>query len=186
MRKPADLIVLDRDGVINADSDNFIRSVEQWQPLPGSIEAMAKLFHAGFKLAVATNQSGIARGYYSLQTLHDMHAKMQSLLAAHGAKVDCIQYCPHGPDAGCECRKPLPGLLQKIGAELNLSVAGCDMVGDSLRDLQAAEAVNARPVLVLTGKGQKTLQQLPEGHHSRVYPDLAAYAVAKLKEHLHA
>lgn len=181
----AALILLDRDGVINEDSDNFVRSAEQWQPIPGSIEAIAKLKQAGFKVAVATNQSGIARGLYDIAELERMHQKFSALLAAHQVDIDAIEYCPHGPDEGCDCRKPLPGLLHRIEQQLGCSVVGCDLVGDSLRDLQAATAAGALPVLVLTGKGQKTLKQLPADHQIPVFDNLAAYAEARLNSSHH-
>ncbi len=153
---PSKLIVLDRDGVINYDSDDYVKSVDEWVPLPGSMEALAKLTQAGFKIAIATNQSGISRGYFSVATLDAMHQKMLSLASEAGAKIDYIAYCPHGPDDNCECRKPLPGLIHQIEEALNISAKGCYMVGDSLRDLQAGEAAGLVPALVLTGKGQRT------------------------------
>ncbi len=160
------LVILDRDGVINVDSDDFIKSPEEWIPLPGSIEAIARLKQAGWTVAIATNQSGIARGLFDEATLHAMHAKMASLLAKHGASVDYITWCPHGPDAACTCRKPLPGMYQEIAAHFGCTLQGVPVIGDSLRDLQAAIEVGAQPILVRTGKGERTLAQksgLPEG-----------------------
>jgi len=156
---PSKLIVLDRDGVINYDSDDYIKSVDEWIPLPGSMEALAKLTQAGFKIAIATNQSGISRGYFTVATLDAMHQKMLTLATEAGAKIDYIAYCPHGPDDGCDCRKPLPGLIHQIEKALNLSAKDCYMVGDSLRDLQAGQAAGLIPALVLTGKGQRTLDK---------------------------
>jgi len=156
---PSKLIVLDRDGVINYDSDDYVKSVDEWIPLPGSMEALAKLTQAGFKIAIATNQSGISRGYFTVATLDAMHQKMLTLASKAGAKIDYIAYCPHGPDDNCDCRKPLPGLIHQIEKALNMSAKGCYMVGDSLRDLQAGQAAGLVPALVLTGKGQRTLDK---------------------------
>mgnify|MGYP000361913261 CR=1 FL=1 len=153
---PSKLIVLDRDGVINYDSDDYVKSVDEWIPLPGSIEALAKLTQAGFKIAIATNQSGISRGYFTVATLDAMHQKMLTLASKAGAKIDYIAYCPHGPDDNCDCRKPLPGLIHQIEKALNMNAKGCYMVGDSLRDLQAGSAAGLKPALVLTGKGERT------------------------------
>lgn len=168
------LIILDRDGVINQDSDDFIKSVDEWIPLPGSLEAMARLTQAGWTVAVASNQSGLARGLFSEATLHAMHQKMHDLLAALGGRVDNLVYCPHGPDEISTCRKPLPGMYEEIAAHFGCSLQGVPVVGDSLRDLQAAVAVHARPILVRTGKGERTLAAgaLPE--ETTVYADLAS------------
>ena len=151
------LIILDRDGVINQDSDNFIKSADEWIPLPGSLEAISQLNNHGYKVAVATNQSGIARGLFSETTLNQMHSKMSDLLKPLNGRVDAIFYCPHGPDDNCECRKPKPGLYQKIAEHFNTSLKGVTVIGDSFRDLEAALSVDAKPVLVKTGKGSKTL-----------------------------
>lgn len=156
---PNKLIILDRDGVINYDSDEYVKSVDEWIPLPGSIEALAKLTQAGYQIAIATNQSGISRGYFTVATLDAMHQKMINLAEQAGAKIDHIAYCPHGPDDNCDCRKPLPGLIHQIEKALNVSAKGCYMVGDSLRDLQAGQAAGLVPALVLTGKGQRTLDK---------------------------
>ncbi len=169
------LIILDRDGVINHDSDEYIRTVAQWQPISGSIEAIARLYHAGWTVAVATNQSGLARGYYDEATLAAMHDKLRSLLAMQQAEIGLIAYCPHGPDAGCNCRKPETGLLEQIARHYQADLGGVWFVGDSLRDLQAAQKVGARPVLVKTGKGTATLAGLlPEA--TLVFTDLAQVA----------
>ena len=154
------LLVLDRDGVINQDSDDYIRSLEDWVPVPGSIEAIAELSRAGYQIVIATNQSGLSRGYFTLDTLESIHDHLRELVQAQGGNIAGIFYCPHLPDEGCECRKPGTGLLVAIEAELQASVAGCYFVGDSLKDLQAAQAKDCRPVLVLTGKGEKTRSQL--------------------------
>lgn len=176
------LAILDRDGVINADSDAFIKSVDEWQPLPGSIEAIARLKHAGWQVAVATNQSGIGRGLFDEATLHAMHAKLAALLAEQGAALDLIVWCPHAPGQVCDCRKPLPGLFHQVAQRLGRSLDGAVAIGDSLRDLQAAVAVGVRPVLVRSGKGERTLAKggVPEG--TAVYADLAQAVQALLGE----
>ncbi|WP_178116179.1 D-glycero-beta-D-manno-heptose 1,7-bisphosphate 7-phosphatase [Pseudomonas sp. LD120] len=169
------LLILDRDGVINHDSDAYIKSVQEWIPLPGSIEAIAQLSKAGWTVAIATNQSGIARGYYDLATLEAMHARLRELVAEQGGEVGLIVYCPHGPDEGCACRKPKPGMLQTIAEHYQADLSGLWFVGDSLGDLEAAKAVDSQPVLVKTGKGEKTLgKTLPVG--TLIFDDLAAVA----------
>lgn len=152
------LVVLDRDGVINYDSDDYVKTVDEWMPLPGAIDALGRLTHAGYQIAIATNQSGIARGFFSEETLNAMHEKLLILAKGVHAKIDFIAYCPHGPEDNCDCRKPLPGLLFQIEKALDVSVKGCFMVGDSLRDIQAGQAAGMRGALVLTGKGQRTLE----------------------------
>ncbi len=173
------LIVLDRDGTINQDSDQYIKSPLEWKPIPGSLEAIARLTHAGWRVVVATNQSGIARGLFDMATLNAIHAEMHRAAALAGGRIDAIFFCPHAADSNCECRKPRPGLLLEIAERLNVDLAGVPLAGDSLRDLEAAAAVGARPMLVLTGKGRKTRAAggLPEG--TEVFDDLAAIA-AKL------
>ncbi len=169
------LIILDRDGVINEDSDAFVKSLEEWLPLPGAIEAIARLSQAGWTIAIATNQSGLARGYFSPETLDAMHTRLQQLVAEQGGKVDLIRYCPHGPDDDCACRKPKPGLFRQIAAHFACDLKGVPTVGDSLRDLQAGVSEGCKPYLVLTGKGHKTASQsLPEG--TQIFADLAAVA----------
>ena len=153
------LIILDRDGVINQDSDDFIKSAEEWIPIPGSLEAIAHFNHAGYSVAVATNQSGIARGLYDLETLHDMHKKMSTMLDAIGGSVDAVFYCPHIPATRCSCRKPKPGMLLDIAKRFDYkTLHGVYFVGDTYRDIEAARAAGAVPVLVRTGKGVRTLQ----------------------------
>ncbi|MDX1335844.1 MAG: D-glycero-beta-D-manno-heptose 1,7-bisphosphate 7-phosphatase [Gammaproteobacteria bacterium] len=169
------LIVLDRDGVINYDSDDYIKSVDEWIPLPGSLEAIARLNRAGYTVAVATNQSGIARGYYDLDALQAMHRKMRYGLEELGGELGMIAYCPHGPDDACDCRKPLPGMLNQIAAHYNVSMESVPVVGDSLRDLEAAMAVGAHPVLVRTGKGERTLAKGGLPDDLEIYDDLAQY-----------
>ena len=169
------LLILDRDGVINFDSDAYIKSVEEWIPLPGAIEAIAQLSKAGWTIAIATNQSGIARGYYAVAALDAMHARLRALVAEQGGEVGLIVYCPHGPDEGCACRKPKPGMLQTIAKHYGADLAQCWFVGDSLGDLQAAQAVDSQPVLVKTGKGLQTLaKSLPV--NTLIFDDLAAIA----------
>ncbi|MFN2411064.1 MAG: D-glycero-beta-D-manno-heptose 1,7-bisphosphate 7-phosphatase [Halomonas sp.] len=171
------LVILDRDGVINHDSDAYIKSLAEWVPLPGAIKAIAKLSQAGFTVAVATNQSGIARGLYDEVTLQTMHMHLHSLVNAKGGQIAHIVYCPHGPDDNCDCRKPLPGLLVDIQKTLGMeSLEGSWMVGDSLRDLQAGEAVGCRPVLVKTGKGEKAFNRNVGLEKTAVYRDLAEFA----------
>lgn len=169
------LLILDRDGVINEDSDAYIKSVEEWIPIPGSIAAIAQLSRAGWTVAIATNQSGIARGYYDLSILEAMHARLRALVAEQGGEVGLIVYCPHGPDAGCECRKPRPGMLRTIGQHYHCELSGVWFVGDSRSDLEAALAVDCQPALVKTGKGHRTLSKpLPTG--TLIFEDLAAIA----------
>jgi D-glycero-D-manno-heptose 1,7-bisphosphate phosphatase len=169
------LLILDRDGVINQDSDAYIKSVEEWIPIPGSIEAIAQLSKAGWTVAIATNQSGIARGYYDLATLDAMHARLRELVAEQGGEVGLIVYCPHGPDEGCDCRKPKPGMLKTIADHYAVDLAGVWFVGDSKGDLEAALAVDCQSVLVMTGKGQKT-RNMPLPANTLIFDDLAAVA----------
>ena len=174
------LIILDRDGVINRDSDDFVKTLDEWIPIPGSIEAIAALSRAGWTVAVATNQSGLARGYFTRATLEAMHQHLQNLVAQRGGRIDLIVHCPHGPDDGCACRKPLTGLFENIAAHFAVSLNGVPTVGDSLRDLQAGAAVGCRPILVRTGKGATTENKsLPPG--ALVFDDLAAVAAHLLE-----
>lgn len=169
------LIILDRDGVINHDSEQFIKSPEEWKPLPGSLEAIARLTQAGYRIVVATNQSGVARGLFDMTTLNAIHEKMHKACAQAGGRIDAVFFCPHAAESNCECRKPKSGMIQEIAERYGMDLAGVPSVGDSLRDLEAAMRLGAQPILVLTGKGQKTQAKggLPEG--TLVYPDLAAY-----------
>lgn len=169
------LLILDRDGVINEDSDAYIKSLDEWIPIPGSVAAIARLSQAGWTVAVATNQSGLARGYYDEATLESMHTRLRQLVAEQGGEVGLIVHCPHGPDDGCSCRKPLPGMLEQIAAYYGVDLSGLWFVGDSRGDLDAALAVHCQPVLVKTGKGLRTLAKgLPE--RTLVFDDLAAVA----------
>jgi D-glycero-D-manno-heptose 1,7-bisphosphate phosphatase len=173
------LVILDRDGTINHDSDDFVKSAEEWQPLPGALEAIARLNHAGWHVVIASNQSGLGRGLFDVASLNAMHDKLHKQLAAVGGRIDAIFYCPHAPEDGCHCRKPQSGLFEQIGARFGVSLKGLPAVGDSLRDLQAGSAVGCEPHLVLTGKSaglpaEQASHGLPEG--TRVHADLAAFA----------
>ncbi|HET8596422.1 MAG TPA: D-glycero-beta-D-manno-heptose 1,7-bisphosphate 7-phosphatase [Castellaniella sp.] len=181
------LVILDRDGVINEDSDAYIKSPGEWIPIPGSLEAIGRLSQAGWRVVVASNQSGVARGMFSMETLAAIHDRMRQAAADAGGRIDAIFFCPHGPDDGCACRKPLPGMLRDIARRLDIRLDGVPLVGDSLRDLQAAAAAGCSPWLVLTGKGRATWEksgtsgELPAG--TEVRDDLAAVADALLKAH---
>ena len=153
------LIILDRDGVINHDSDQFIKSPEEWQPIDGSLDAIAFLTQAGYTIAVATNQSGIARGYFNVQTLNEMHAKMHKLVRQAGGEISGVWFCPHTADSQCDCRKPKPGMVLDILDRFQAQAAETYLVGDSLRDLQAIAGAGGKPILVRTGKGMKTLEK---------------------------
>ena len=178
--RAARLIVLDRDGVINHDSDQFIKSPEEWRPIPGSLEAIARLHHAGYRVVVATNQSGVGRGLYDMATLNAIHEKMHKAIGQVGGRLDAIFFCPHTADSKCECRKPRAGMLHEIGTRFSVELAGVPCVGDGLRDLQAADSVGAQPMLVLTGKGEKTLRDGGFPKNTVIFPDLAFAASALL------
>ncbi|MDP3651829.1 MAG: D-glycero-beta-D-manno-heptose 1,7-bisphosphate 7-phosphatase [Rhodoferax sp.] len=173
------LCILDRDGTINEDSVEYVKSPHEWQPLPGALEAIARLNHAGWHVVVASNQSGLGRGLFDVAALNAMHAKLHSMLAAVGGRVDAIFYCPHAPDEKCRCRKPEPGLFEQIGERYGIDLKGVPTVGDTARDVLAGVAVGCEPHLVLTGKGA-VLQgrPLPETFpkETRVHDDLAAFA----------
>jgi D-glycero-D-manno-heptose 1,7-bisphosphate phosphatase len=154
--RPPSLVIIDRDGVINEDSGEFIKSIAEWRPIEGSLEAIAALTQAGVRVAVVTNQSGVARGLFDEDTLQAIHRHMHATIRAAGGELAGIYYCPHLPNSGCECRKPRPGLLRALERELGLSVRGAPFIGDKLSDLDAADAVGARPILVRTGKGAAT------------------------------
>ena len=176
-RKPEmKLIVLDRDGVINHDSDAYIKSPEEWQPIDGSLEAIARLNHSGYTVVVASNQSGLARGYFDIETLSAMHRKMDALLEKIGGRVDAVFYCPHGPDDACDCRKPKPGMLLQIGQRFNVPLAEVSFIGDSISDIKAASNAHANPILVRTGKGIKAekIIKLECKETIPVYDDLAS------------
>ena len=172
------LVILDRDGVINLDSEHYIKSPEEWKPIAGSLEAIARFTQAGFRVVVATNQSGVGRGVFDMATLNAIHDKMHKAVNQLGGRIDAVFFCPHAQDAGCACRKPQPGMLLEIAERFNIALAGVPAIGDSLRDLQAASSAGARPVLVLTGKGEQTRKAggLPIG--TEIHQDLAAAAMA--------
>ena len=173
-------VILDRDGVINVDSDAYIKSPDEWIPIPGSLEAIARLNQAGYRIVIATNQSGIGRGLFDMATLNAMHVKMNRAAAAVGGRIDAVFFCPHTSEDQCECRKPKSGLLQMIVERFEIDPATTPVVGDALRDLQAGAALGFPTHLVLTGKGKKTLAAggLPEG--TQVYDDLKAFALTFL------
>jgi D-glycero-D-manno-heptose 1,7-bisphosphate phosphatase len=179
------LVILDRDGTINSDSDDFVKTPEEWLPLPGALEAIARLNHAGWHVVIASNQSGLGRGLFDVTSLNAIHTKMHKMLAAVGGRVDAVFYCPHSPEESCSCRKPLPGLFEQIGARLGVPLKGVPTAGDSLRDLQAGAAAGCEPHLVLTGKsaqyaadqagqGGGQPEGLPAG--TVVHADLSAFA----------
>jgi D-glycero-D-manno-heptose 1,7-bisphosphate phosphatase len=175
---PHKLVILDRDGTINRASDEFVKSPEEWHPLPGALEAIGRLNHAGFHVVLATNQSGIGRGLFDMAALNAVHAHMLKSLAALGGRIDAIFYCPHAPDEGCACRKPAPGLLQQIAERYGVTLVGVPYVGDSLRDMQAAQAAACSPHLVLTGRhAHLASQPLPAQFpaNTLVHADLAAF-----------
>ncbi|MDD4928572.1 MAG: D-glycero-beta-D-manno-heptose 1,7-bisphosphate 7-phosphatase [Gallionella sp.] len=175
------LIILDRDGVINMDSDQFIKNPAEWQAIPGSLAAIARLNQADYRVVVATNQSGVGRGLFDMPTLNAIHDKMHKECALVGARIDAVFFCPHTAEAHCRCRKPKPGMLEEIAARYNINLAGVPVVGDSLRDLLPAAELGASPYLVLTGKGAVTQAAggLPE--RTQVFDDLAAVAAALLR-----
>jgi D-glycero-D-manno-heptose 1,7-bisphosphate phosphatase len=168
------LVILDRDGVINYDSAEFIKKPAEWKPLPGSLEAIARLNQDGYRVVVATNQSGIGRGLFDMAALNAIHEKMHKALGLAGGRIDAVFYCPHAQDANCNCRKPKPGLLEDIAHRFNTELADVPCIGDSLRDLQAAAAVGAQPILVLTGKGAQTAASGGLPPNTRTYANLDA------------
>ena len=175
------MIILDRDGVINQDSDAYIKNADEWIPVPGSLEAIRLLKKAGYLVTVASNQSGISRGLYSEHDLKQIDDKMHRMLAAQGTSIDDVFYCRHGPEANCRCRKPEPGLLIDIADKYNIDLSSTPFVGDSLVDIKAAENANAIPILVRTGKGENLMRNHPESVNLPVYDDLAHF----VRETLH-
>jgi D-glycero-D-manno-heptose 1,7-bisphosphate phosphatase len=167
------LVILDRDGVINFDSPSYIKSPDEWKPIPRSLEAIARLTQADYRVVVATNQAGVGRGLFEMATLNAIHDKMHRAVSQTGGRIDAVFYCPHAMDANCSCRKPKPGLLEDIGRRFNTSLKDVPCIGDALRDLQAAVAVGAQPILVLTGKGALTQREGGLPPNTRVYADLA-------------
>jgi D-glycero-D-manno-heptose 1,7-bisphosphate phosphatase len=152
---PIKLIILDRDGTINEDRDDYVKSPDEWVPIPGALEAIARLNHAGWHTVIATNQSGLGRGTFDMATLNAMHTKMNQMLAKQGGRIDAVFFCPHAPEETCTCRKPLPGLFEQIGERFGVSLDDVPVVGDTVRDLQAGVAVGCQPHLVRTGKGAR-------------------------------
>jgi D-glycero-D-manno-heptose 1,7-bisphosphate phosphatase len=175
------LVIVDRDGVINEDSSGFIKSVAEWQPIQGSLEALAALHRAGWRVAVVTNQSGVGRGLYDEATLGEIHRHMRERVRAAGGELAGVYYCPHLPDDGCECRKPKPGLFRALERELGVSVVDAPYIGDRMSDVEAAEAVGARPILVRTGTGAAT-ERLLGSRRVPVFDDLAAAACSLVDE----
>jgi len=179
-KRPVKLVILDRDGVINRDSDQFIKTPDEWRAIPGSLEAIARMNHAGFRVVIATNQSGVGRGLFEMSTLNAIHEKMHRALSQAGGHIDAVFFCPHTADSDCECRKPKTGMLKEIGVRFGVDLTGVPVIGDSLRDLLAAEACGAQPILVLTGKGEKTLRDGGFPKNTVIFPDLAFAASALL------
>lgn len=178
-------LVLDRDGVINHDSDDYIKSASEWQPIDGSIEAIATLSKHDYKIIIATNQSGLGRGLFTQADLDAMHRKMHDLVEAQGGTIEGVFYCPHTPDKNCDCRKPKVGLLEQAEQKFEVSLAGSYFVGDSLKDLQAAKRKSCIPVLVETGKGTITktkISSMPEFNDTAVYSDLMSFTHSLLKQ----
>jgi D-glycero-D-manno-heptose 1,7-bisphosphate phosphatase len=167
------LVILDRDGVINYDSDQYIKSPAEWRPIPGSIEAIARLHQGGWRIAVATNQSGIGRGLFDMATLNAINDKMMEMVFRQGGRIDALFFCPHTAAEACGCRKPRTGMFEEIAARFHTELKGVPVVGDSLKDLQAAEAVGAQPVLVLTGKGTRTRDEGAMPRKTLVFDSLA-------------
>jgi D-glycero-D-manno-heptose 1,7-bisphosphate phosphatase len=167
------LAILDRDGVINFDSDQYIKSPAEWRPIPGSIEAIARLNQSGYRVAVATNQSGIGRGLFDMATLNAINDKMMEMVFRHGGRIDALFFCPHTAAEECACRKPRTGMLEEIAARFHADLKGVPCVGDSLKDVQSADAVGAQPILVLTGKGERTREEGGLPKKTLVFQDLA-------------
>ena len=171
----AKMVILDRDGVVNHLMEDDVTTVDGWDPISGSIEAISRLKKAGYLVTMASNHTGIARGLYTEAELKAMHDKMQALLATRGASIDGIFYCPHGPQDNCICRKPKPGLLFQIARQFDIDLSQTPLVGDDISDIQAAKMANAKPVLVRTGKGEYVMQHFPEALDVPVFDDLAHF-----------
>lgn len=174
------LAILDRDGVINAEADGFVGTPEQWLPIPGSLEAIARLCRAEYRVVIITNQSGVGRGVYTLDMMNKINMRMFELVRQKGGEIDALLFCPHAPEAGCQCRKPKPGMFLELARRLKVNLTGIPAVGDSVRDLQAAIAAGAQPVLVRTGHGTESLETIQQGDDDAlkqvpVYDDLAAF-----------
>jgi D-glycero-D-manno-heptose 1,7-bisphosphate phosphatase len=175
------MVILERDGVISHRQEEDITTVEGWDPISGSIEAISRLKKAGYLVTIASNHSGISRGYYSEEDLKKMHEKMQRMLTIRGASVDGIFYCPHGPESNCICRKPKPGLLFQIAGKFDIDLSETPMLGDNINNIGAARMANARPVLVRTGNGEYTMQHFPEAIDVPVYDNLAHFVRKTLR-----
>ena len=171
----AKMVILDRDGVVNHLMDDDVTTVDGWDPISGSIEAISRLKKAGYLVTMASNHAGIARGLYTEAELKAMHDKMQAMLATRGASIDGIFYCPHGPQDNCICRKPKPGLLFQIARQFDIDLSQTPLVGDDISDIQAARMANAKPVLVRTGKGEYVMQHFPEALDVPVFDDLSHF-----------
>ena len=179
------LVILDRDGTINRASDEFVKSPDEWHPLPGALEAISRLNHAGFHVVLATNQSGLGRGLFDMAALNAVHGYMLKNLAAAGGRIDAIFYCPHTPEDACTCRKPLPGLIEQVADRFGIDVKDVPFVGDSLRDMQAAAAAGCAPHLVLTGNSEALRgADLPPTFpaSTQMHADLNAFVDALLKK----
>lgn len=176
------LVILDRDGVINEDSDHYIKSPEEWIPIPGSLEAIARLNQGGYRVVVATNQSGLSRGLFDIETLNAIHAKMNRRLASVGGSIDAVFFCPHLPTDACGCRKPEPGLFREISARLKTDLDQVPCVGDTLRDIEAARQVGCQPYLVRTGKGERTIAEGKGVKGVPIFANLAAVAEHLLRD----
>lgn len=173
------LVILDRDGVINVDRQGeYVTCADEWEPLPGSLEAIARLNQSGHRVVLASNQSGLARGYFNIEDLNGIHDKMHRLLAENGGQIDAVFFCPHGPRQRCKCRKPKPGLLEEIGQRYRVDLSAVPVVGDKMSDLEATRAAGAIPILVRTGYGEQTLKDLGRFDGLTIYSDLAAFADA--------
>ncbi|HET7569974.1 MAG TPA: D-glycero-beta-D-manno-heptose 1,7-bisphosphate 7-phosphatase [Gammaproteobacteria bacterium] len=172
----AKAVILDRDGVINHDSPDYIKSADEWRPIAGSLEAIAQFKRAGWRVALATNQAGIARGLFTQAALDGIHERMLAAIRAAGGDIDVLVYCPHRPEDHCDCRKPAPGLLHEIGRRLQIDLHDVPFIGDTLKDIDAARAVGARPLLVRTGQGEAALAALGDAPDVRIFADLAAAA----------
>jgi D-glycero-D-manno-heptose 1,7-bisphosphate phosphatase len=181
------LVILDRDGTINEDRDDFVKSPEEWVPLPGALEAIARLNHAGWHTVLATNQSGLGRGLFDMVMLNAMHVRMNQMLAKHGGRIDAVFFCPHAPEDQCDCRKPLPGLMLQIGERFGVDLKLTPLVGDSLRDLQAGATAGCPTHLVRTGKGAQLSDEQLAGMlalvpGTQVHADLGAFADALVQD----
>jgi D-glycero-D-manno-heptose 1,7-bisphosphate phosphatase len=181
------LVILDRDGTINEDRDDFVKSADEWVPLPGALQAIARLNHAGWHTVIATNQSGIGRGLFDMAALNAMHLKMNHLLQQLGGRIDAVFFCPHTPQDGCSCRKPLPGLIEQIGERYDVELSEVPVVGDSLRDIQAGVAAGCQPHFLRSSSALRSgdevvAELLASVPGAQVHADLAAFAEALITQ----